>query len=76
MYNEGNAARLVEKTALNTIQVELQEGYSLSPVEAQELAQRVQEFPSQWEAFSCGSFVRAMAVALAALENGNTHGES
>ena len=37
------AARLVEKTALHAIQVELQQGYNLSPVEAQVLAHRLQQ---------------------------------
>lgn len=35
--------RLPEKTFLHALQVELQHGYSLSPVEAQVLAQRVQQ---------------------------------
>jgi len=35
--------RLNNKTTLHTIQVELQEGYNLSPVEAQVLARRVQQ---------------------------------
>jgi len=38
-----SANRLIEKSALQAIQVELQQGYSLSPVEAQVLAQRVQQ---------------------------------
>lgn len=37
------AKRLISKTTLHTIQVELQEGYNLSPVEAHVLARRVQE---------------------------------
>lgn len=36
-------ARLPEKSFLHSLQVELQHGYSLSPVEAQVLAQRVQQ---------------------------------
>ena len=35
--------RLTEKTPLHTIQVELQAGYNLSPIEAQVLARRVQQ---------------------------------
>lgn len=43
MYNQDSAARLMEKTTLHAIQIELQQGYNLSPVEAQVLAQRVQQ---------------------------------
>jgi hypothetical protein len=38
-----SADRLIEKTTLHAIQVELQQGYNLSPVEAQVLAQRLQQ---------------------------------
>jgi hypothetical protein len=38
-----SAQRLQEKSILHAIQVELQQGYDLSPVEAQVLAQRVQQ---------------------------------
>lgn len=43
MKSEPSLSRLQEKDALHTIQVELQKGYALSPVEAQVLAQRVQQ---------------------------------
>lgn len=43
MNNRPAANRLMEKSTLHTIQVELQQGYSLSPVEAMVLAQRLQE---------------------------------
>ncbi|HUW10609.1 MAG TPA: DUF1670 domain-containing protein [Anaerolineae bacterium] len=43
MYHEQTASRLVEKTALHAIQIELQQGYALSPVEAQVLANRLQQ---------------------------------
>ena len=43
MNREQAAKRLVEKTSLHAIQVELQQGYNLSPVEAHVLARRVQE---------------------------------
>lgn len=43
MSNRHSASRLIEKTALHTIQVESREGYNLSPVEAQVLARRVQQ---------------------------------
>jgi len=38
-----SANRLIEKSALHAIQVELQQGYNLSPVEAMVLAQRLQQ---------------------------------
>ena len=43
MYDEAAANRLTEKSSLHGIQVELRQGYDLSPVEAQALARRVQE---------------------------------
>lgn len=43
MYNQEAASRLAEKSSLHGIEVELREGYNLSPVEARVLAQRVQE---------------------------------
>lgn len=43
MNNHSAASRLVEKSILHAIQVELQQGYNLSPVEAMVLAQRLQE---------------------------------
>jgi hypothetical protein len=43
MYNRGSAGRLLEKSTRNAIQIELQQGYNLSPVEAQVLAQRLQQ---------------------------------
>ncbi|MBW2172918.1 MAG: DUF1670 domain-containing protein [Deltaproteobacteria bacterium] len=43
MKTEPSLSRLQEKDVLHTIQVELQQGYDLSPVEAQVLAQRVQQ---------------------------------
>ena len=43
MREEGSAQRLQEKSLLHAIQVELQQGYDLSPVEAQVLARRVQQ---------------------------------
>lgn len=44
--------RLNKKTPLHTIQVELQEGYSLSPVEAKVLAQRVQQLVDKQTGFA------------------------
>lgn len=43
MMNRQAANRLAEKDTLHAIQVELQNGYSLSPVEAHALARRVQQ---------------------------------
>ena len=43
MNGQQAAKRLIEKTSLHAIQVELQQGYNLSPVEAHVLARRVQE---------------------------------
>jgi hypothetical protein len=43
MRSQPKVKRLTEKTPLHTIQVELQAGYNLSPVEAQVLARRVQQ---------------------------------
>jgi biotin operon repressor len=43
MNTEAKAKRLAGKSRLNGIQVELQQGYNLSPVEAQVLARRVQQ---------------------------------
>lgn len=43
MKNHQAGKRLTKKSTLHAVQVELQQGYSLSPVEAMLLAQRVQE---------------------------------
>jgi hypothetical protein len=43
MGSQAEFERLTEKTALHTVQVELQAGYNLSPIEAQVLARRVQQ---------------------------------
>lgn len=43
MYQADSAERLQAKSILQAIQVELQQGYDLSPVEAQVLARRVQQ---------------------------------
>lgn len=43
MISEAKVKRLTGKTRLHRIQVELQQGYNLSPVEAQVLARRVQQ---------------------------------
>lgn len=43
MYQTDSGERLQSKSILNAIQIELQQGYALSPVEAQVLARRVQQ---------------------------------
>lgn len=43
MYKTDQAERLQSKNTLHAIQVELQQGYNLSPVEAQVLARRVRQ---------------------------------
>ena len=43
MYQADSAQRLDSKSILHALQVELQQGYDLSPVEAQVLARRVQQ---------------------------------
>ena len=45
-------SRLIEKTALHAIQIELQQGYNLSPVEAQVLAHRVQQLVDEQTGFA------------------------
>jgi hypothetical protein len=46
------ANRLIEKTSLHAIQVELQQGYDLSPVEAMVLARRVQQLVDEQTGFA------------------------
>jgi hypothetical protein len=43
MFNRDSVKRLDDKSPLHAIQMELQQGYALSPVEAQVLAQRLQQ---------------------------------
>jgi len=52
MNSEHKTNRLLEKTTLHAIQVELQTGYNLSPVEAQVLASRVQQLVDAQIGFS------------------------
>ncbi len=52
MYNQKSASRLMEKSALHTIQVELQQGYNLSPVEAQVLAHGVQQLVDEQSGYA------------------------
>jgi hypothetical protein len=52
MYNQKSASRLMEKSTLHAIQVELQQGYNLSPVEAQVLAHRLQQLVDEQTGFA------------------------
>jgi len=52
MNVQQSANRLIEKTTLHAIQVELQAGYNLSPVEAQVLARRVQQLVDEQTGFA------------------------
>jgi hypothetical protein len=52
MSSSRSTSRLAEKTPLHAIQVELQQGYNLSPVEAQVLATRVQELVDEQGGFA------------------------
>lgn len=52
MYNRKSAGRLMDKSTLHAIQVELQRGYNLSPVEAQVLAHRVQQLVDEQTGFA------------------------
>jgi hypothetical protein len=52
MNSQKTADRLAEKTMLQTIGLELQQGYSLSPIEAQVLAHRVQQLVDQQADFA------------------------
>lgn len=52
MDTNASANRLIEKTALHTIQVELQQGYNLSPVEAMVLARRLQQLVDEQTGFA------------------------
>ena len=65
MPKEADPKRLTDKSTLHTIQVELQRGYSLSPVEAQVLAQRVEQMvEEQARSGRQGGQVSYQAVAL------------
>lgn len=52
MNNHPAANRLIEKSTLHAIQVELQQGYNLSPVEAMVLAQRLQQLVDEQTGWS------------------------
>lgn len=52
MSSSRSTSRLTEKSTLHAIQVELQQGYNLSPVEAQVLATRVQDLVDEQSGFA------------------------
>lgn len=52
MNSYPSANRLIEKSPLHAIEVELQQGYNLSPVEAMVLAQRLQELVDEQTGWS------------------------
>lgn len=52
MCNQKRVKRLINKSSLHTIQVELQQGYSLSLVEAQVLARRLQQLVDEQTGFA------------------------
>jgi hypothetical protein len=54
MFNQDSVKRLDAKSPLHAIQVELQHGYALSPVEAQVLAQRLQQLVDEQTGYSRG----------------------
>jgi hypothetical protein len=43
MFNRDSVKRLDDKSPMQAIQVELQQGYALSPVQAKVLARRLQQ---------------------------------
>lgn len=54
MFDQDSAQRLNDKSPLQAIQVELQQGYALSPVEAQVLAQRLQQIVDEQTGYTRG----------------------
>jgi hypothetical protein len=54
MFNQDSARRLDDKSPLHAIQIELQQGYALSPVEAQVLAQRLQQLVDEQTGYTRG----------------------
>ena len=54
MFNQDSVKRLEDKSPLHAIQVELQHGYALSPVEAQVLAHRLQQLVDEQTGYTRG----------------------
>jgi len=52
MFTQDSVKRLDDKSPLHAIQVELQQGYALSPVEAQVLARRLQQLVDEQTGYS------------------------
>jgi hypothetical protein len=54
MFDQQSAKRLDDKSPLHAIQVELQQGYALSPVETQVLARRLQQIIDEHTGYTRG----------------------
>ncbi len=54
MFNQDSVKRLDDKSPLHAIQMELQQGYALSPVEAQVLAHRLQQLVDEQTGYTRG----------------------
>ena len=54
MFNQDSVKRLDDKSPLHAIQIELQQGYALSPVEAQVLAHRLQQLIDEQTGYTRG----------------------
>ena len=54
MFDQQSSKRLEDKSPLHAIQVELQQGYALSPVEAQVLAHRLQQIIDEQTGYTRG----------------------
>ena len=54
MFNQDSVRRLDDKSPLHAVQIELQHGYALSPVEAQVLAHRLQQLVDEQTGYTRG----------------------
>lgn len=54
MFNQDSVKRLEDKSPLHAIQIELQQGYALSPVEAQVLARRLEQLIDEQTGYTRG----------------------
>jgi hypothetical protein len=65
MFDQQSAKRLDDKSPLHAIQIELQQGYALSPVEAQVLARRLQQIIDEQTGYTRGiGQVTYQAIAI------------
>ena len=65
MFDQQSAIRLDDKSPLHAIQIELQQGYALSPVEAQVLARRLQQIIDEQTGYTRGiGQVTCQAIAI------------